>query len=164
LSGQWDAGVFSVSVTKAGFPAASTSFAVTRGADPNSPPIALRVGLKGARLLRTLRRCDFLKVRCCAVLCGAVPLTPPTPHPPHAGMRPLTRTLAQVQSVSLPFTSPLTLLLPAFSTSLAGAVDVPAEALAEATPMGAGAGAADGAAVPEGSGCPIARFARWLKR
>ena len=158
LSGQWDAGVFSVSVTKAGFPAASTSFAVTRGADPNSPPIALRVGLKGARLLRTLRRCDL---KCGAVRCCA---SHPPPHPPHAGMRPLTRTLAQVQSVSLPFASPLTLLLPAFSTSLAGAVDAPAEALAEATPMGAEAGAADGAAVPEGSGCPIARFARWLKR
>ena len=54
LSGQWDAGVFSVSVTKAGFPAASASFAITRGADPSSPSIALRVGLKGARLLRTL--------------------------------------------------------------------------------------------------------------
>lgn len=52
LEGQWGAGTFSVTVTKAGFSSGSSSLSIRGGVDPGSPPVNVRVGVTASRRLR----------------------------------------------------------------------------------------------------------------
>ena len=52
LEGQWGAGTFSITVTKAGFSSGSSSLSIRRGVDPGSPPVNVRVGVTASRRLR----------------------------------------------------------------------------------------------------------------